>query len=305
MVEGGLLFSYPGSKWRLARRFQQCFPPHRVYIDVFGGSAAMIARQEPRAGEVYNDLDTDVYNVFATVKDSAGYNEVLRLLEATSNDREQYKTCKQVLADTNEPDARRAWAFLTCGTIGFSAHPAIANGWTRNEIQRRDLLNLPAKMRWWHERLRNVRLENRPWQEVVERYDSHDTFFFCDPPYLAQVLRSGGDQYYQHRMNADAHVELIERLRTIKGYAFICGYNHPLYTAFLFHWRKVCFFARETMGGRAGKRQEIAWLNYEDDGSKIEGNRLRIAKRFVQIMESEEEAIEYVERIKRLKKLLK
>jgi DNA adenine methylase len=287
----------------LSKRLQRHYPPHRVYVDVFGGSGALIARQEPRAEEVYNDLDTDVYNVFATVKEPAGHNEVLRLLETTSNDREQYTECKQILADTNESSIRRAWAFMVAGTIGFSAHPALANGWTRSEIQRRDLRNLPAKMQWWHDRLRNVHLENRPWQEVIDIYDSPASFFLLDPPYLAQVLRSEGNQYYQHRMAADAHVELIERLRTIKGCALICGYNHPLYTALLFYWRKVCFCARETMGGRAGKRQEVVWLNYEDDGSRIETNRLRITKRFIDIMQGEEQAFEYLERVRRLRQL--
>ena len=266
---------------------------------------ALIARQQPRAIECYNDLDFCVFNVFATVKDSAACDEVLRLLATTLNDREQYRACKTILADPDESNVRRAWAFLVCGTIGFAAHPALANGWTRDELQRRDLLNLPAKIRWWHHRLERVQLENRPWQEIVTTYDSPDTFFLCDPPYLAGVLRSAADQYYQCRMDAGDHIELIENLRKIQGYCMLCGYNHPLYTTRLFHWRKKGFFARETMGGAAGKRQEVVWMNYTDDGSKIEGNRLRIARRYVQIMGGEEDAAKYIERIKRLKQLLK
>ena len=70
MRHDGLLFSYPGSKWRLAKKYQELYAPHRVYVDVFGGSAAMIARQQPRTVEVYNDLDHLVSNVFSTVKDT-------------------------------------------------------------------------------------------------------------------------------------------------------------------------------------------------------------------------------------------
>jgi DNA adenine methylase len=301
----GLLFSYPGSKWRLAKRFQRYYPRHQVYADVFGGSAALIARQAPTAAEVYNDLDADVHNVFAAVKDAAQCNEVLRLLQSTVNDRHQYKMCKRILADPSESSARRAWAFLVAGNIGFAAHPALANGWTAHERQRRDLLALPGKLAWWHERLRNVRLESRPWQEIVDRYDAPGTFFLADPPYLAGVLRGSASEYYQHRMSAEAHVELIERLRRIQGHAMICGYNHPLYTRLLFHWRRVQFDARETMGGKAGRRKEIVWLSYADDGSRLETNRLRIAQRYVQIMETEEEAARYLERVKRLRRLLK
>lgn len=225
MIDGGLLFSYPGSKWRLARRFQQCYPPHRTYVDVFGGSAALIARQRPRAVEVYNDLDPTVSNVFATVKDAVGCEQILRLLKVTSNDSQQYKACKRILANPGECNVRRAWAFLVCGSIGFAAHPALANGWIPHERQRRDFLNLPAKLRWWYGRLRNVQVENRPWQEIVERYDSPDTFFACDPPYLAGVLRSCAGEYYQYRMDARAHIELIERLRKIRGYPSGADYD--------------------------------------------------------------------------------
>ena len=35
-----LLFSYPGSKWRLAPKYLQLFPQHHTYVDVFGGSGA-------------------------------------------------------------------------------------------------------------------------------------------------------------------------------------------------------------------------------------------------------------------------
>ena len=305
MRPDGLLFSYPGSKWRMAKKFQRYYAPHRVFVDVFGGSAALIARQERPAVEVYNDLDFTVYNVFAMIQDVGACKEVLRLLETTTTDREQYTECRRVLGDPTESSVRRAWAFLCCGTIGWAAHPALANGWTRNDRQRRDLRNLPGKIRWWHERLQNVHVENRPWQEIIDRYDSVDALFVCDPPYLPQVLRGSADQYYQCRMDADAHIELIEKLRTIQGHVLLCGYNHPLYTKLLFHWRRIKFFARETMGGAAGKRQEVVWLDYENDGRKVEGNRLRIAQRYVQIMGGEEDAVKYVERIKRLKRLLK
>src|SRR6516165_8129702 len=98
MIDGGLLFSYPGSKWRLGSRFRPHYPPHRVYVDVFGGSGALLARKAPATVEVYNDLDSDTWNVFSVVKDPAGCEEVLRLLVTTTHDREQYKFCKQVLA---------------------------------------------------------------------------------------------------------------------------------------------------------------------------------------------------------------
>lgn len=58
-------------------------------------------------------------------------------------------------------------------------------------------------------------------------------------------------------------------------------------------------------GNRREKRTEIAWLNYESDGSRIEGNRLRIAKRYIEIMGGEDEARKYLERVAQLRRLPK
>ena len=194
-------------------------------------------------------------------------------LRATANTREQYDTCKRVLTDTSESNVRRAWAFLVCGTIGFAGHPTLAHGWSQPDWHRLDLANLPAKVQWWHTRLQQVRLENRPWQEIVE-YVSPGTFFACDPPYFLESC-GAADRYYQHRMGMDApHVELIERLRRIKGYCLLCGYHHPLYTQFYFHWRRIKFTAREAMGSRVGT-QGIAWLDYEDDWLRNRGKSTR------------------------------
>ena len=59
------------------------------------------------------------------------------------------------------------------------------------------------------------------------------------------------------------------------------------------------------MARKRDKRVEQIWLNYTDDGSKIEGNRLRIAKRYINIMGGDEEAAKYLERVKRLRQLPK
>ncbi len=302
----GLLFSYPGSKWRLAPQFQRYYPIHRVFADLFGGTAAVIGRQEQHALEIYNELDPLVCNVFTVLKDAVCCAELVRLLESTSNSCDQYKLCKQVMADPSESPTRRAWAFVTCGVIGFAGHPAVVNSWTPSHKQRRELRDLPDKVIWWQNRFRNVVVKNRPWEEIVEQYDSPDTCFFADPPYLSQVLGGQANSYYRCQMDMSAHIALIERLRAIKGYVLLCGYNHPRYTEQLFHWRKVAFCARVTMnsGKKRGKRLEQVWLNYEDDGRRIEGTRLRVAQRYINIMGNADEAIKYVERVKRLKRLL-
>ncbi len=278
MRSDGLLFSLP--RFQVAARgprYQRLYPPHRVYVDLFGGSAAMIARQPPRTTS--RSITTSTSERVQRVRDCEGlalqrYSSCWRARRMTGSNT---RCAGESWPIPVSPVSEKHGPFIVCGTIGFSAHPALANGCTRYEHRCRALRTLPGKLHWWHKRLQPVHLENRTWQEIVEQYDSPDTFFFCDPPYLPGVLRKAC-KYYQHDMDAAAHVELIERLRKIKGRCLICGYHHPLYTQLLFHWRRITFVARESMGSRTGKRKEVVWLNYESDGSKIEGNRLRIAR---------------------------
>ena len=79
--------------------------------------------------------------------------------------------------------------------------------------------------------------------------------------------------------------DILVRLPLPETSVMLCGYNHPLYTSYLWHWRKVEIAPlAETMGRKAARRCEVIWMNYEADGKKIRNNTLLIAKRFVDVM---------------------
>lgn len=50
------LFAYPGGKWPIRNQIVGAFPKHKTYVDVFGGSAAILLTKEPSRGEMFNEL---------------------------------------------------------------------------------------------------------------------------------------------------------------------------------------------------------------------------------------------------------
>jgi hypothetical protein len=123
MMPKHLLFCYAGSKWRLAKKYNRLYPRHRHFVDVFGGTGAVIARKPRSPVEIYNDLDNLAYNVFSVLQVRDRYTQLAELIENTPWSRRQYEVCRSILAAPETVDEiRRAWAFLVCGSVGFSGH---------------------------------------------------------------------------------------------------------------------------------------------------------------------------------------
>lgn len=73
---------YHGSKWRAAPWIIAHLPDdHDVYIEPFGGSAAVLLQKARSPIEVYNDLDGDVVNFFRLLREQP--DELIRAIHWT------------------------------------------------------------------------------------------------------------------------------------------------------------------------------------------------------------------------------
>lgn len=300
------LFTYSGSKFTLAVMFVLYCAMHRRYVSLFGGSAGEFSVKTPSGVEIYNDLDDHLHTVWQVLQNEEQYEELQRLVQNTPNGRRQFETCCRILRDplTKHSQVRRAWAFLVVGnTCRGGFHPAITKAWgtacDTTDKQTHNLMTLPLRLEQWRKRFQRVRIEHDDWYTVFMKYDRSDTLFFCDPPYFPLTLRSSG-RLYQHELAIEMHVRLLRVLNDAKGRVLLCGYNHPLYTGMLFHWRKVEFPAKAHMGGKGKPRREVIWMNYEADGTKISRDNLLVAKRYVDIMGGLCAARRYLDRIVKL-----
>jgi DNA adenine methylase len=110
------------------------------------------------------------------------------------------------------------------------------------------------------QRLLRVQIENEPAVEVIKRYDSEETLFYCDPPYPHD---SRGDaNAYANEMTDDQHRELAGVLRSVKGKVALSGYQCRLMDELYGDWRRVeskekIIHSVKTM------RKEVLWINYD------------------------------------------
>ena len=110
------------------------------------------------------------------------------------------------------------------------------------------------------DRLLRVQIENRPANDVLRLYDSADTLFYCDPPYIHETR--GDSKAYGYEMTDQQHRELAKVLNTVKGMVAISNYRcslmDELYPAP--RWRKIVGPAR-TNHATKGTRVEVLWVN--------------------------------------------
>ena len=77
------------------------------------------------------------------------------------------------------------------------------------------------------QRLQRVQIENAPALDVIARYDTPETVFYLDPPYVHSAR--GDSSAYEFEMTDDDHAELAAVLSSIRGRAVLSGYRTPLY----------------------------------------------------------------------------
>ena len=140
------LLRYHGGKWRLADDIIALMPRHRRYVEPFGGGASVLLRK-PRspAGELYNDLDGSIANLFAVLRDREAAAELTRVVALTPYSRDGFRSAYESATDPVE-QARRTLirAYMGFGTDSACGAPS---GF------RADFLGDAAPARVWSESL--------------------------------------------------------------------------------------------------------------------------------------------------------
>ncbi len=237
---------YGGKFYRLAL-LKRLLPPHRVYVETFGGAAHLLFSKERSPVEVYNDIDAALVSVFRAFQDPKQFPHLLRFAVMTPHSREEFYRTRETYRQGCSDPLTLAQDSLVAINMGMVGIPIQTWGFALRAGR-----GMPHKVhqilsRWEryfsvHQRLQGVIILQKDFREVLQEWDSPDTFFFCDPPYIADTLRQI-DDIYMHLMTNDDHKDLVSLLLGLKGAAVLAGYQHPIYEPLEQNgWRRIDLF---------------------------------------------------------------
>lgn len=256
-----------GGKWLLAPWIIDHLPQHRVYVEPFGGAASVLLRKPRSYGEIYNDLDGDVVNLFRVLR-SGRAAELIAAIRLTPFARAEFEASYEPTEDAVE----RARKLMVRSFQGFGSngHNPAVRTWFRANSNRsgtppaHNWQNYPTALEAIVERFSGVVVESRDAVDCMAQHDGPETLHYVDPPYMpetrSQKTRRGKTRYhvYQHEMTADEHRGLIRVLRGLAGMVVLSAYPSPLYDDALSGWHRV---ERSSFADGARPRTEVLWLN--------------------------------------------
>jgi len=110
------------------------------------------------------------------------------------------------------------------------------------------------------QRLLRVQIENDTAVNVIKRYDSKETLFYCDPPYPHSSR--GDSNAYRYEMTDYEHIELAKVLKKVKGKVALSGYHCDLLDDLYGDWIAIEAPAK-TIHSVKTERVEVLWVNYD------------------------------------------
>lgn len=194
-------------KKEIVNRFPQKF---EKYIEVFGGAAWILFYKKKSGYEVYNDLNSDLVNLFKCVK--FHFPELKRELTIGLNSRQLFNEMKESLNFDGLTDIQRAARFFMLIKTSYGSKSETFG------CMKKDINKMVDYLEAVQKRLSDVIIENMSFEKIIDRYDKKDVFFYLDPPYY------GSEKYYQLQFSEDEHMKLAEMLKQIKG-KFLLSYN--------------------------------------------------------------------------------
>lgn len=261
-----IAFGWYGGKYSHSDWLLPLLPNTQHFCDVFGGSAAVLLNRTPSPVETYNDIDGEVVNFFRVLRDTP--DQLIKQIGLTPFSREEFDIAINGSGELSDIERARRFYIRARQVRTGLAQTASTGRWANCKLTSRAGM-AGAVSRWLGsveslpqiaQRFLRVQIENDSAINVIQRYDSKDTLFYCDPPYVHETR--GDSKAYKYEMTDSEHRELAGVLKEAEGKVALSGYHCDLMDELYEGWYiteaplKKCHSVKSM-------RKEVLWTNYK------------------------------------------
>ncbi len=211
-----MLIPYLGEKSKFASFITPNIPTDiSTYVEPFGGMFGIFFSLNfskfKGVNFVYNEINHLNWNLFNQLRNNKEFIEKIKEIKV---DKEYYLSSIAGINNNKSDDFTLAkdWlVILTCS----SPYEVGKDSW-RGDLEF-EVFKLKWKAYQYHvEKINNI--EKLDYKDCIEKWDSPNTFFYLDPPYM------GKEKYYlNHNFSEESHFELASVLSKIEG-KFLLSY---------------------------------------------------------------------------------
>lgn len=267
-----IAFNYFGGKFTWLEHLFKYFPDDFTHlVDLFAGSMVVSLNYKGRVIKTANEINADITNFFAVLRDNEP--ELTRLLLLTPCSEQEYNNSWEPSGDRIE-QARRFYVRIRQSFFGLGAQRQ-NKGWhmAKKHVNAQGgetvsrWNNAIEKLHEVAEVIRsNFQITNLDYSDCISKIDFPGAFFYIDPPYPLECRASSND--YKFEFSEEQHRELARRLHTIEGKAMISSYDCPLMQELYGDWEMIKF-PKKMNNIRSGEVQEVIWINYKPRSTQL------------------------------------
>lgn len=250
---------YFGGKFILAKWIISNFPEHRTYVEPFGGAASVLMQKPISYAEVYNDIWDEVVTLFRVLRDSEKAKILEEKVKLTPFARSEFKLSYEPTDD--EIETSRRLLFRSFAGFGSnSCNPFSSTGF-RSNVNRpsstpcHNWRDFYQEIESFTNRLKDVIIENQSYEKILEKYDSDDTLFYIDPPYVSETRNKR--HAYVFEFSDEQHLQLLLQVKSLNGKVILSGYDTDIYNDTLTGFNCI---RKQAFADSRRERTECLWI---------------------------------------------
>ena len=177
---------WAGGKSKLVKKLKRLIPAHRIYVEPFFGAGHLYWGKNPSEVEVINDIDQQLMDFYRYLAKTENLScDMTPSVQRWQELRSQYRGGRKL--------SPCDYLYLIKYTYGCRSKPSKLTLARRNmkdcqeasipsdcKIQR-----VKANLDAYKRRLMSTEILSEDYENVVTRYDSAETFYYLDPPYVS------------------------------------------------------------------------------------------------------------------------